>query len=101
MIRVDVVNRMDVGYDEAPCCVGVARFEEASSTRYGRTIMFANPEDAAVARVRPHGAIEVTTCTRRMARSTLSWTPTCITGMPLRTTGWKERSSTPRGGSSA
>lgn len=61
MIRVDVVDRMDVGYDEVsetlgedPGCVDAAQFEETRSTRYDRmiheddrTIMSANLEDAA------------------------------------------------------
>jgi propane monooxygenase coupling protein len=64
MIRVDAVNRMDVHYDEISEALGedpgyldaaqAAQFEETKSIRYGpmiheddRTIMFANPEDAA------------------------------------------------------
>lgn len=61
MIRVDAQNRMDVMYadlDEAlgeePGFFDQAEFEESMSTHYGRmifqddrTIMFANPEDAA------------------------------------------------------
>jgi len=61
MIRVDAVNRMDVIYDEVSDALGeepgyfdAAEFEESMSTHYGRmiheddrTIMFANPEDAA------------------------------------------------------
>jgi propane monooxygenase coupling protein len=61
MIRVDAVNRMDVIYDEISEALGEepgyfdsAEFEENMSTHYGRmiheddrTIMFANPEDAA------------------------------------------------------
>ena len=61
MIRVDAVNRMDVVYDEVSDALGeepgyfdAAEFEESMSTHYGRmiheddrTIMFANPEDAA------------------------------------------------------
>jgi propane monooxygenase coupling protein len=61
MIRVDAVNRMDVVYDEISEALGeesgyfdAAEFEENMSTHYGRmiheddrTIMFANPEDAA------------------------------------------------------
>jgi propane monooxygenase coupling protein len=61
MIRVDAVNRMDVVYDEVSEALGEepgyfdhAEFEENMSTHYGRmiheddrTIMFANPEDAA------------------------------------------------------
>jgi propane monooxygenase coupling protein len=61
MIRVDAVNRMDVIYDEISEALGeesgyfdAAEFEENMSTHYGRmiheddrTIMFANPEDAA------------------------------------------------------
>jgi propane monooxygenase coupling protein len=61
MIRVDAVNRMDFVYDEISEALGeepgffdAAQFEECMSTHYGRmiheddrTIMFANPEDAA------------------------------------------------------
>jgi propane monooxygenase coupling protein len=61
MIRVDAVGRMDVVYDEVSEALGEepgyfdsAEFEESMSTHYGRmiheddrTIMFANPEDAA------------------------------------------------------
>ena len=61
MIRVDAVGRMDVIYDEISEALGEepgffdsAEFEESMSTHYGRmihlddrTIMFANPEDAA------------------------------------------------------
>ncbi len=61
MIRVDAVNRMDFVYDEISEALGeepgfydAAQFEENMSTHYGRmiheddrTIMFANPEDAA------------------------------------------------------
>ena len=61
MIRVDAVGRMDVDYDEVSDALGeepgyfdAAEFEENMSTHYGRmihlddrTIMFANPEDAA------------------------------------------------------
>ena len=61
MIRVDAVRRMDVVYDEVAEALGeesgyfdAAQFEENMSTHYGRmiheddrTIMFANPEDAA------------------------------------------------------
>ena len=61
MIRVDAVNRMDVVYAEMDDAAGEeegwftsAEFEENMSTHYGRmiheddrTIMFANPEDAA------------------------------------------------------
>ena len=61
MIRVDAKNRMDVVYDEISEALGEesgyfdhAEFEENMSTHYGRmiheddrTIMFANPEDAA------------------------------------------------------
>jgi propane monooxygenase coupling protein len=61
MIRVDAVNRMDFDYDEISEALGeepgfydAAQFEESMSTHYGRmiheddrTIMFANPEDAA------------------------------------------------------
>ncbi len=61
MIRVDATGRMDVIYDEISEALGeepgffdAAEFEESMSTHYGRmiheddrTIMFANPEDAA------------------------------------------------------
>jgi propane monooxygenase coupling protein len=61
MIRVDAKNRMDVMYAEIDDAAGEeegwfdsAEFEENMSTHYGRmiheddrTIMFANPEDAA------------------------------------------------------
>ncbi len=61
MIRVDAENRMDFIYDEISEALGEeegffdsAEFEENMSTHYGRmiheddrTIMFANPEDAA------------------------------------------------------
>ena len=61
MIRIDAKNRMDVVYDEVSEALGeepgyfdAAQFEENMSTHYGRmiheddrTIMFANPEDAA------------------------------------------------------
>jgi len=61
MIRVDATNRMDFVYDdisealgEEPGFFDSAEFEENMSTHYGRmiheddrTIMFANPEDAA------------------------------------------------------
>ena len=61
MIRVDATGRMDVVYDEVSEALGeepgyfdAAQFEENMSTHYGRmiheddrTIMFANPEDAA------------------------------------------------------
>ena len=61
MIRVDAAGRMDVVYDEVSEALGeepgffdAAEFEESMSTHYGRmiheddrTIMFANPEDAA------------------------------------------------------
>ncbi|MEV0616288.1 propane 2-monooxygenase effector subunit MimD [Nonomuraea sp. NPDC050404] len=61
MIRVDALRRMDVVYDEISEALGEepgyfdsAEFEENMSTHYGRmiheddrTIMFANPEDAA------------------------------------------------------
>jgi len=61
MIRVDAVGRMDFVYDdiseamgEEPGWYDAAQFEENMSTHYGRmiheddrTIMFANPEDAA------------------------------------------------------
>jgi propane monooxygenase coupling protein len=61
MIRVDAGRRMDFVYDEISEALGeeqgffdAAEFEENMSTHYGRmiheddrTIMFANPEDAA------------------------------------------------------
>lgn len=61
MIRLDAVNRMDFDYDELsealgeePGFFGANVLEESMSTHYGRmvheddrTIMFANPEDAA------------------------------------------------------
>ena len=61
MIRVGATGRMDVVYDEVSEALGeepgffdAAEFEENMSTHYGRmiheddrTIMFANPEDAA------------------------------------------------------
>ena len=61
MIRVDGINRMDFDYEEISEALGeeegfydAAQFEENMSTHYGRmiheddrTIMFANPEDAA------------------------------------------------------
>ena len=61
MIRVDAAGRMEVIYDEVAEALGEepgsfdqAEFEEDMSTHYGRmihtddrTIMFANPEDAA------------------------------------------------------
>ena len=61
MIRLDAVNRMDLVYSEIDDAAGeeegwfdAAEFEENMSTHYGRmiheddrTIMFANPEDAA------------------------------------------------------
>jgi propane monooxygenase coupling protein len=61
MIRVDATGRMDVVYAEIDEAAGeeegwfnAAEFEESMSTHYGRmiheddrTIMFANPEDAA------------------------------------------------------
>ena len=61
MIRVDAVGRMDFVYDDISEALGqepgfydAAEFEENMSTHYGRmvhlddrTIMFANPEDAA------------------------------------------------------
>jgi propane monooxygenase coupling protein len=61
MIRVDAVGRMDFVYDDISEALGeeegyfdAAQFEENMSTHYGRmvhlddrTIMFANPEDAA------------------------------------------------------
>src|SRR6202035_1809147 len=61
MIRLDAIGRMDFVYDEISEALGEepgffdsAEFEENMSTHYGRmiheddrTIMFANPEDAA------------------------------------------------------
>jgi propane monooxygenase coupling protein len=61
MIRVDAVGKMEVNYDEVSEALGeepgyfdAAEFEENMSTHYGRmihlddrTIMVANPEDAA------------------------------------------------------
>jgi propane monooxygenase coupling protein len=61
MIRVDATGRMEVVYDDVSEALGEepgyfdqAEFEENMSTHYGRmvhlddrTIMFANPEDAA------------------------------------------------------
>jgi propane monooxygenase coupling protein len=61
MIRVDAVGKMEVNYDEVSEALGEdpgyfdqAEFEENMSTHYGRmihlddkTILFANPEDAA------------------------------------------------------
>jgi propane monooxygenase coupling protein len=61
MIRVDAMNRMDLVYADVDDAAGeeedwfnAAEFEENMSTHYGRmiheddrTIMFANPEDAA------------------------------------------------------
>jgi propane monooxygenase coupling protein len=61
MIRVDAIGSMEVVYDEVAEALGEepgsfdqAEFEEDMSTHYGRmihtddrTIMFANPEDAA------------------------------------------------------
>ena len=61
MMRVDAVGRLDVVYDEISEALGeepgyfdAAEFEENMSTHYGRmvhlddrTIMFANPEEAA------------------------------------------------------
>ena len=61
MIRVDATGTMEVDYDEISEALGeepgyfdAAEFEENMSTHYGRmvhlddrTIMFANPEDAA------------------------------------------------------
>src|SRR3984885_6038749 len=61
MIRVDAVNKMVFDYDEISEALGeeqgffdASEFEESMSTHYGRmiheddrTIMFANPEDAA------------------------------------------------------
>jgi propane monooxygenase coupling protein len=63
MMRVDAIGRMDFVYDEISEALGeepgyfdAAEFEENMSTHYGRmiheddrTIMFANPEDAAEA----------------------------------------------------
>ena len=61
MMRVDAVGTVEVNYDEISEALGeepgyfdAAQFEESMSTHYGRmiheddrTIMFANPEDAA------------------------------------------------------
>jgi propane monooxygenase coupling protein len=61
MIRIDAIGRMDFVYDEISEALGeeegffdAAEFEENMSTHYGRmihqddrTIMFANPEEAA------------------------------------------------------
>jgi propane monooxygenase coupling protein len=61
MIRLDAVNKMVFDYDEISEALGeepgffdASEFEESMSTHYGRmiheddrTIMFANPEDAA------------------------------------------------------
>lgn len=61
MIRLDAVQRMDFDYDELSEALGeepgyfdASNLEESMSTHYGRmvheddrTIMFANPEDAA------------------------------------------------------
>jgi propane monooxygenase coupling protein len=61
MIRIDAENRLEIDYDEVSEALGeepgyfdAAQFEESMSTHYGRmiheddrTIMFANPEDAA------------------------------------------------------
>jgi propane monooxygenase coupling protein len=61
MIRIDAIGRMDFIYDEISEALGeeegffdAAEFEENMSTHYGRmihqddrTIMFANPEEAA------------------------------------------------------
>ncbi len=61
MIRVDAIGRMEVDYAEVDEAAGeeegwfnASEFEESMSTHYGRmvhlddrTIMFANPEDAA------------------------------------------------------
>ena len=61
MIRVDAIGKMEVVYDDVSEALGEepgyfdhAEFEENMSTHYGRmiheddrTIMFANPEDAA------------------------------------------------------
>ena len=110
MIRVDAISRMDFVYDEISEALGeepgffdAAEFEENMSTHYGRmiheddrTIMFANPEDAAeyigfdlktydeVIRHDPSTATNPrrTRCTRKTARSTSSSTATCTTGTP-------------------
>ena len=61
MIRIDAIGRMDFVYDEISEALGeeqgffdASEFEENMSTHYGRmiheddrTIMFANPEEAA------------------------------------------------------
>ena len=79
MIRVDATGRMDVIYDEVSEALGeepgffdAAEFEENMSTHYGRmiheddrTIMVANPEDAAEEhRVRPR-RVEVAAASRK------------------------------------
>jgi propane monooxygenase coupling protein len=117
MIRVDAIGRMDFDYDEISEALGeepgffdASEFEENMSTHYGRmiheddrTIMFANPEDAAeyigfdlTARSSPepaawsaadHFPVRRRLCTRRTARSTSSSIATCITGTLPRTTG--------------
>ncbi len=117
MIRVDAVRRMDVVYDEVSEALGeepgffdAAEFEENMSTHYGRmihqddrTIMFANPEDAAeyigfdltdsLRPARPGPALHHRTpdeeepCTKRTARSTSLSIVICTTGTPPRTTG--------------
>ena len=115
MIRVDAVGRMDFVYDEISEALGeeagyfdAAEFEENMSTHYGRmiheddrTIMFANPEDAAeyigfdlrqltstetvadkTHPTQPIPTLRRRPCTRRTARSTSSSTATCTTGTP-------------------
>ena len=129
MIRVDAIGRMDFVYDEISEALGEepgffdsAEFEENMSTHYGRmiheddrTIMFANPEDAAeylgfdltASAARPGvqrfriGPREEEPCTKRTARSTSLSIAICTTGTPPRTTGSRAPSSTPRAGSSA
>ena len=115
MIRVDATDRMDFVYDEISEALGeeqgffdAAEFEENMSTHYGRmiheddrTIMFANPEDAAeyigfdlVARSRSR---EESTCTRRTARSTSSSTATCTSGTRARRTGCRAQEKYAKG----
>ena len=107
MIRVDAIGRMDFVYDEISEALGeepgffdAAEFEENMSTHYGRmiheddrTIMFANPEDAAeyigfdltpavaaASSAASPDPQEEEPCTRRTARSTSSSIATCTTG---------------------
>ena len=120
MIRVDAVRRMDVVYDEISEALGeeegyfdAAEFEENMSTHYGRmiheddrTIMFANPEDAAEyigfdlrlqACPTTRGLRLRRPCTRRTARSTSSSTATCTTGTRARTTGCRAQEQYAKG----